>query len=302
MLAGNAVGPFISSELMSSHSPWVPALLSLCMWPIAISLLSFVPETLSNPKKTTIAAIDRAPLGLEPITIKSHVSQSFRLYKASVASLRSPSIIIIIAINLIEMPEYFATSQFLTQFISKRFQWSFASAGYLIAMRGIIQMTVLLVTLPLLSRLLLRWQRPNARDLTLARFSAAFAAAGALWMASSQVDVVVAGLALQSLGGGMGPLCRSLALTYVPASETSRLMTLIGIVGTSGSLFGGPVFTWLFGVGLERGGVLVGLPYFGLAGAFILCLVGLLFVRAPLSREEDDADLIGIDDGMSVGC
>lgn len=122
-------------------------------------------------------------------------------------------------------------------------------------------------------------------------------------MAASQVDVVIGGLAFQSLGAGMLPLCRSLALSYVPVSETSRLNTLIGIVGTSGSMLG-PVLTWLFELGQKRGGVLVGLPYFGLAGAFLLCFVGLLFVHAPVPREEADEvhSIRDIDEYRSVQC
>ncbi|KAJ5656625.1 Major facilitator superfamily domain general substrate transporter [Penicillium longicatenatum] len=301
-LSGSAVGPFVSSKLMNSYSPWIPIFLSLCMWPIGVVILMFVPETLPK-SQDPIVEIGRAPSVLKPNTLKSHLSESVQLYKASLASLRTPSIVIIIAANIIDMPEDMATSGFFTQFISKRFNWTFADAGYLLAMRGVIQMAVLLVALPLLSHLLLRWQQPNVRDLTLARFSAAIATAGALWMAASKVDVVIAGLAFQSLGGGMLPLCRSLALGYVPVSETSRLNTLIGIVGTSGSMLG-PVLTWLFELGLKKGGVWVGLPYFGLAGAFLLCFVGLLFVQAPVSREEADEVLSirYVDECRSVEC
>ncbi|KAJ5897641.1 Major facilitator superfamily domain general substrate transporter [Penicillium tannophilum] len=303
ILSGSAVGPMVSSELMNAYSPWTPIFLSLCMWPIGVFILMLVPETLPQAKQDPIAEIGRAASVLKPHTLKSHLSQSIQLYKASLASLRTPSIIIIIAANIIDMPEDMATSGFFTQFISKRFNWTFADAGYLIAMRGIIQMTVLLVALPVLSQLLLRWQQPNTRDLTLARFSAAIATVGALWMAASQVDVVIGGLAFQSLGAGMLPLCRSLALSYVPVSETSRLNTLIGIVGTSGSMLG-PVLTWLFELGQKRGGVLVGLPYFGLAGAFLLCFVGLLFVHAPVPREEADEvhSIRDIDQYRSVEC
>ncbi|KAJ5945588.1 hypothetical protein N7454_002427 [Penicillium verhagenii] len=303
LLSGGAVGPFIASALMSSHSSWIPILVSISTWPIGAAILMYVPETLSVSKQDPIPEISHAPLALKSNFWKSHISQSILLYKESLASLRSPSAIIIIAINLMEMPEYIATSSFLTQFVSKRFHWSFADTGYLIAMRGVIHMTVLLVALPLLSTLLSRWQHPNMRDLTLARLSAAVAVIGALWMAASRVNLVIIGLALQSLGGGMTPLCRSLALNYVPSSDISRLNTLIGIVGTAGSLLGGPVLTWLFDVGLTKGGYLIGLPYLVFAAAFLLCLVGLLLVQAPMSRDDDEPlSITGIDECVSVDC
>ncbi|KAJ5106730.1 Major facilitator superfamily domain general substrate transporter [Penicillium angulare] len=292
-LLGNTLGPVIASNLMQATSPWIPALISIFLAPISLISLSFIPET-HNASEETFSKqhnLDQT-YDLKPHTIKSHLSQSFHLFNQSLASLKSNSIIIILATGLIRMPEFIGTSQFLAQYISKRFNWSLAETGYLLTLRGMIHMVVLLLALPILSTILLRWQSSNRRDLTLARISTGMAAMGMFWMAASRIDVVVMGLAIQSLGAGMGPLCRSLANGYVSQQETSNLNTLMGILQTGGSLFGGPALAWLFDVGMGRGGMWVGLPYFGLTGAFLLCFVGLLFVNAPAgSGDDEDHDI-----------
>lgn len=149
-------------------------------------------------------------------------------------------------------------------------------------------MGVLLFALPSLSKLLLRYQRPAVKDLTLARASIAFAAVGALCMAASQIGLVVVGLAVHSLGSGLAPLCRSLATSYVAPQDTSKLNTVIGIVETAGSLFAGPTLAWLFETGLKLRGMSLGLPYLGLAGSFVLCLVGLFSVHPSVRGEVTD--------------
>jgi hypothetical protein len=276
-LAGASVGPAISSKLMEIFSPWIPAILGFFALPIGLSVLVFIPDTFSPSKWDVSTGHDDYPEAEEQpqpnITFKSHLSQSLHLLKSSLATLKSPSIILVLATFLTRMPELLATSQFFAQYISKRFDWPLARTGYLLTVRGIIHMVVLSLALPLLSKLLLRWQRPAIKDLTLARFSAALAAAGALGMAASQIGLVVSGLALQSLGAGLAP------------QDTSKLNTLIGIVETISMLFAGPALAWMFEMGMKLGGLSLGLPYFALAGSFLLCLVGLLFVRVPCREE-----------------
>jgi PCFT/HCP family folate transporter-like MFS transporter 1/3 len=84
----------------------------------------------------------------------------------------------VLATFLTAAPEVLGTSQFLAQYISKRFDWPLARTGYLLTLRGVIHMVVLLFTLPLLSKVLLRYQPSPVKDLTLARVSVAIAAVG----------------------------------------------------------------------------------------------------------------------------
>lgn len=288
-LAGASVGPAISSKLMEIFSPWIPAIIGFFALPIGLGVLIFIPESFRPLKRNGFPGHDPHPGPEEQPqcsnTFKSHLAQSLHLLKSSFATLESTSIIVVLATFLTRMPEHLATSQFFAQYISKRFDWPLARTGYLLTIRGIIHLMVLSLALPWLSKLLLRKHRPASKDLTLAQFSAALAAVGALGMAASQIRLVLSGLVLQSLGAGLGPLCRSLAISHVAPQDTSKLNTLIGIVETISMLFAGPALAWLFGMGMKLGGLSLGLPYFALAGSFLLCLVGLLYVRAPSGGE-----------------
>lgn len=287
-LVGASVGPAIASTFMGTFSPWVPAFISFFANLVALIPLLFVPETLSPSKWDSNSEQDHANSEEEPNNFRLHLSRSLHLIGSSIAKLKSPSMILVLATFLTAAPEAIGTSQFLAQYISKRFDWPLAKTGYLLTLRGVIHMGVLLFTLPLLSKILLRYQRPPIKDLTLARGSVIFAAVGAICMAASQIKWVVAGLAVHSLGSGLAPLCRSLATSYVAPQDTSKLNTVIGIVETTGSLFAGPALAWLFETGIKLGGMSLGLPYFGLAGSFVFCLMGLMFVHPPAQGEETD--------------
>ncbi|KAB8223906.1 major facilitator superfamily domain-containing protein [Aspergillus novoparasiticus] len=288
-LAGASVGPAISSKLMEIFSPWIPAILGFFTLPIGLSALIFIPESFPPLKRDGFSEHDDQHDSEEQPqcsnTFKSHLDQSLHLLKSSFATLKSISIIVVLATFLTRMPEHLATSQFFAQYISKRFDWPLAKTGYLLTVRGIIHLVVLSVALPWLSKLLLRKQRPESKDLALARFSAALAAVGALGMAASQIRLVLSGLVLQSLGAGLAPLCRSLAISYVAPQDTSKLNTLIGIVETISLLFAGPALAWLFEMGMNLGGLSLGLPYLSLAGPFLLCLVGLLYIHVPSGED-----------------
>ncbi|PLB37448.1 MFS general substrate transporter [Aspergillus candidus] len=276
-LVGASVGPAFSSIFMEAFSPWISAFIAFIVSLVALIPLFFVPETFSPSKHDSNSEQESDE---EPRDFRSHLSLLLRL-GSSTASLKSSSLVIVLATFLTVAPEVLGTSQFLAQYISKRFDWPLAKTGYFLTLRGVIHMVVLLVTLPLLSKILLRYQPSPVKDLTLARASVAIAAVGAFCMAASQIEVVIAGLAIHSLGSGLAPLCRSLATSYVAPQDTAKLNTAIGILQTTGSLYAGPAFAWLFETGMKLGGTALGLPYYGLAGSFVLCLVGLLFVRPP---------------------
>lgn len=283
-LVGASVGPAVSSIFMEIFSPWISTLIAFFTNLAALIPLLFVPETLSPPKQDSNSEQDaESEEGRQ--SFRSCLSQSLHL-GSSIASLKSTSLILVLATFLTAAPEVLGTSQFLAQYISKRFGWPLSKTGYLLTLRGIIHMGILLFTLPLLSKILLRYDRAPVKDLVLARASVAIAAVGALFMAGSRIGLVVTGLAVHSLGSGLAPLCRSLATSYVAPQDTSKLNTAIGIVTTTGSLFAGPALAWLFETGMKLGGTALGLPYYGLAGSFVLCLVGLIFVHPPAQEEE----------------
>ncbi|KAJ5701554.1 hypothetical protein N7488_009102 [Penicillium malachiteum] len=285
-LVAASLSPAISSKLMEHYTPWVAALTSLFINLLSLVPLLFVPETLSTAKDTEPIDHDaRDSEESEPSSFGYHIPRSLKSLLASFSSLKSYSLIIVLSTFLPVATEIMETSRFMAQYISKRFGWSLAKAGYLLTLRGAIKLCVLLLILPLLSKILLRYYNAATKDLILARRSIAFAGFGVFLMAAPQIGVLIGGLAVHSLGSGLAPLCRSLATSYAAQEDTSKLNTVIGIVEMLGSLFAGPVLAWSFDLGMRIGGMGLGLPYFGLAGSFALCFIGLLFVRSAPSED-----------------
>ncbi len=255
----------------------------------ALIIICFIPETLPYAKLHSRQNTQHDDEASDSST-KSYLSIGVVHLKQSFKTLKSVSLIIILLTSLTKMPEVHATMQFFIQYVSKRFSWPLARAGYLLGIRAIVNMAVLIILLPVLGRLLQSKALPfqlsaPAKDLMLLRLSAFFAAVGALFMAGPGIGSVVLGLAINSLAAGFSSLSRSLAASFVDPADTSKLYTLSSIVDTIGSLYAGPAVAWLFAVGMKWKGAWLGLPYFWLASIFALALVALLYVRPPQHKE-----------------
>ncbi|RCI08561.1 hypothetical protein L249_8788 [Ophiocordyceps polyrhachis-furcata BCC 54312] len=274
---GGVVGPVVSSGLMQVTSPWLPYLMSFAMVLLGAALLMLVPETLPPRKKNPQDDYDDDDDDDDTSILFSYLTR----LRASLSMLRKPELALVLVAFLAPVPMSTAANQFFVQYVSKRFFWSMADAGYLQSVRGAVNVVLLLVVLPCLgnSKALLSRasssSSPAAKDRYLAQLSAVALTLGCLLMAGESMPLVVAGFVVNTLGNGLAPLCRSLAAHLVAAHEQAGLQTLIAIVEASSSLFAGPALASALSAGMRRGGVWMGLPYFGLA-AF------LFFVTLPL--------------------
>ncbi|KAF4591640.1 major facilitator superfamily transporter [Ophiocordyceps camponoti-floridani] len=263
---GGVIGPVVSSGLMQVASPWLPFLLSFGIGLIGAIMLLLVPET--------------HPLGKhqedeEPIDDKTAVvtRRPLSLLRASLSMLWHPKLALVLVAFLAPMPMSTAANQFLVQYISKRFGWSMADAGYLQSVRGAVNVLLLLAVLPCLSSLL--------KDRTLARLSAFAMTLGCLLMAGSSMPLLIIGLIINTLGNGLPPLCRSLAASLVAHHEQARLQTLIAMVEASGSLLAGPALAAALSTGMRMGGDWMGIPYFALAIFLFLTTFPLFLLSRP---------------------
>ncbi|RDA91064.1 hypothetical protein CP533_3065 [Ophiocordyceps camponoti-saundersi (nom. inval.)] len=287
---GGVVGPVVSSGLMQVASPWLPYLMSFVMGLLGAALLMLVPETLPPRKKDAEDDDDDdTPILFSYLT---------RL-RASLSMLRKPELALVLVAFLAPVPMSTAANQFFVQYVSKRFSWSMADAGYLQSVRGAVNVMLLLVVLPclgnskaLLSRASSSSSPAAAKDRYLAQLSAVALTLGCLLMAGKSMRVVVAGFVVNTLGNGLAPLCRSLAAHLVAAHEQAGLQTLIAIVEASSSLFAGPALAFALSAGMSWGGAWMGLPYFGLA-AFLFFVTSPLFVpaRSRLREKLKSSDL-----------
>jgi len=302
-LTGTMLGALVASKLMMTFSAWTPLLIAYVMIPLGTSVMIFIPETLqAKPGSHKDATLEEATF---ISSAKSQIREGFMHGVKCLSMFKSVSLVLIIFTYLLHFPSITARGQFFVQYFSKRFDWDLAKTGYLLALRGAVSIFMLLVALPLLSKLLLS---PSVRmtvarkDLALAQFSILATTIGAVLLGGFNIPTVISGVVIATLGDGLSPLCRSLATSFVDSRHTSSLYVLIGVVETIGMIYAGPALAWFFATGMKLKGLWLGLPYFWLASIAALAMVGLCFVKLPAGSvklaelqamfDEDESDLM----------
>jgi hypothetical protein len=183
--------------------------------------------------------------------------------------------------------------QLIVQYASTRFSWSIARASSLITLKGIINLVTLLFVLPWLSTWLNEHLRlsPAAKDLRIVQGSVGILTLGSAIMAvSTHPALFTAGVSLLACGWGFYSALRSLAMELVSPSQVGILNTAIGFAQSTGSLVSGPILAATFRWGMQKDGLLAGLPYMVAAGLFFIsgCLTSCVLIpkgiMAPESR------------------
>lgn len=283
-LVGNLFGPLTASSLMRTSSPWTPIALSLLILLLAIGVMVFIPETLPALKQEEEWSVSRDDSLYG--TVNSYVGEFKGQINEAIGMVRQPSLSLILFAFLCPSPVGIATSALFIQYVSKRFDWSMAAAGYLLSVRSMVNVFVVLLVIPGLSKLLVsgvvvKGFSAGEKDRILAQASAFSLAAGFLLLAGTTMPIVISGLIVKTLGAGLPSLCRSLAAYHTSAENTSKLQTVIGITETMGLLVAAPGLAWMFSIGMKLGGVWMGLPYVVTSGYLLVTAVALLFVKLP---------------------
>lgn len=283
-LVGNLFGPLTASSLMRTSSPWTPIALSLIILLLAMGVIGFIPETLPALKQEEEWSVSRDDSLYG--TVNSYVWGFKDQIKEAIGMIRQPSLSLILFAFLCPSPVGIATSALFIQYVSMRFDWSMAAAGYLLSVRSMVNVFVVLLVIPGLSKLLVsgvvvKGFSAGEKDRFLAQASAFSLAAGFLLLAGTTMPIVISGLIVKTLGAGLPSLCRSLAAYHTSAENTSKLQTVIGITETMGLLVAAPGLAWMFSIGMKLGGVWMGLPYVVTSGYLLVTAVALLFVKLP---------------------
>ncbi|KAH7029285.1 major facilitator superfamily domain-containing protein [Microdochium trichocladiopsis] len=260
-------------------------------------------------------------------TIKAHCRHQLSEAQTIFRELRQRSVILLLLVFMLTAPLGKGFGQTFVQYVSKRYHKTIEEVGYLFALRGGLTLVIMGGLLPLLSwwltssssssssssastsaaaatsgrRSTKRRGRaplsPFARDLLLAQLSALFSLLGFFGLNTPSYNILVGSLAVESLGSGLLPLCRSMITNFTTPARTSSLFTLISIVETIGGLPAGLLLAWLFSEGMKLGGdggdgdgdgvgggnaqIWYGLPFIYLGACALAGLLALLFVRPP---------------------
>ncbi|KAF1970016.1 MFS general substrate transporter [Bimuria novae-zelandiae CBS 107.79] len=177
----------------------------------------------------------------------------------------------------------------LSIYVSKRYGWSFSNASFLSALEMSVELLMLVLILPLLTKFLpAAFQRlsPSTKDKYIAEWSLVALAVGQLCLGFAPVvAVAILGVVIVALGAGQDSLLRSLATEMVKPSEISTIYSAITMLRAIGGSSSGPIYAWLYSVGLGlKSEVWLGLPYVA-AGLLFLVALGLLVCLKVTDRE-----------------
>ncbi|KAF4164615.1 hypothetical protein CNMCM6936_008899 [Aspergillus lentulus] len=253
--ASTQVSEIVASPLsawLMSWTPWLPYFLGVLFMLCGLCAPIAVPETL--PKSTELSepgteddeADDNAPW-----TVRHRLKAVLRRARHQIMHhsrfIFTERNIVCISIALLTANVAIQSLVITLQYVSKRFSWSMAEASFLISLRGLMNLSTLLLILPALSKVLDRLLPPTRRDLRISAGSVLTIAVGHVVMALAASPTVFAvGLSISSLGMGFVPALRSVATALVDEAEIGLLGTTIALTQSIGAIIAGPMMAGTF--------------------------------------------------------
>lgn len=300
----NLLGPALASLSMTIML-WLP------FWIGTGLLLAAVPVIRMLPDHTASSSRDRdeqsQPLLSSPL-LKAQdsndsassswhaVIERFRTLKQVLTSHSRNFSLMLICFLLTSLAS--SDTKLLVQYISKRYHWTFASAGYLISSKAVVNFTLLTFVIPRTLRAvtvsLPGGPTASSSDRVNVRFAnACFGVSiiGALAIAlAATVWMLIPGLFVYALGSALPiftlSLLKSPAISSIsndptdhggdtsPASGVeTQIFSIVMLVKTLGSLLGAPLMAvlWVRGIGL--GGAALGMPYFVSCACYVAATI-----------------------------
>jgi hypothetical protein len=198
--------PPLSSLLMQKNA-WLSAWLGLAaIFSSALVVSTALPETVTfhKPMKNSTSSLgDNSRLDHDPD--KSFWRDARAGFISRFKDLRiiwiSPQLILLVAVFSVG-PLYRSSSEFLLQYVSRRYGWHIFQAGFLLSYRAAVNFILLIGILPGLGFVIMRYGHPDAytKDLWLLRASTISMALGALAIGlAPQASLMIMGAFIPSL-------------------------------------------------------------------------------------------------------
>ncbi|KAK3986551.1 major facilitator superfamily domain-containing protein [Cladorrhinum sp. PSN332] len=283
------VGPALASATMTLLL-WLPfyigvTLLVASTWAIRIlppdQALAFGPETAGSSDSS------RQPLLSSPVLKALDARNSplqamvkrFRMMKSILTSRPRNFALLLLSMFLTSLAS--ADTKLLVQYISKRYHWTFASAGYLLSGKAVVNFILLTIIIPRL----LAWRSSKRHQddpqdgiyLTYTKVCICISVLGAIAIAlADAVYLLVPSLFLYALGSALPIFTFSLlkspavsppldAISGIQEgaglAEETQVFSIVMLVKTLGSLIGAPLVAGCWIKGIALGGTALGLPY-----------------------------------------
>ncbi|KAF1913819.1 major facilitator superfamily domain-containing protein [Ampelomyces quisqualis] len=291
------LGPTLASFTMSTNL-WLPFWINIFLVACAIPTITLLPG-LASPRVNAIAsseyggahAEESGPLLESQDMNTSHCSTAFESHSTFLQSvvqavrklLRSmtnrPNFqTLLFSFFLTALAS--SDTKLLIQYISKRYEWTFAQAGYMLSAKAIVNFTLLAVIVPRIIRSSMASEAVHGSEIRLnylgAEISILASVVGVLCVALSfKFWVLLAALIIYALGSALPVFTISLIKSplIAQADSSMRDFSIVMLTKTLGSLVGAPLMTVLWVHAIKLGGVGLGLPYFVSACIYLTAAV-----------------------------
>lgn len=285
----NLLGPALASLSMTALL-WLPFWIGIALLSAAIPVIRMLPNHIF-PSGESKSDEQTQPLLSSPLlkaqdqqdtSLLTSVMERFRTLGAVLASHPRNFTLMLICFLLASLAS--SDTKLLVQYISKRYSWTFASAGYLISGKAVVNFVLLTAVIPRVLRCSasavsssdrLNVRFANACFLISVLGAFAIALAATIWLLVPALFVYALGSALPIFTLS---LLKSPSITSArsqdddeSASEAqveTHIFSIVMLVKTLGSLIGAPLmaFLWVRGIGL--GGTALGMPFFISSGLY----------------------------------
>ncbi|KAJ5378504.1 hypothetical protein N7509_011623 [Penicillium cosmopolitanum] len=291
------------SAYLMTFDIWYPYILGLVVVVVGTLPAIFIPETLADAKAKMKNHADEAPLasieGMEPPSKQpmwQEIIHQAREFKKSTRFIwRDGNICLLVIIAGVGFMSRQSTG-LLMQYASKKFNWSIGKASLLISLRGIFSLSNYLVLMPAFNSIAGRFFNLHGkyRDYRLTQVTSVFTAVGFGIMAFAPVPgILIWGLLFLSIGLGFLVTTRSLVTALVLPNHIGTLYSALAISQALGGLIAGPLFAYLFRLGMHLGNAWMGLPWLQASVIFILVSIVSWYIRVrdPVSHDEEEPHL-----------
>ncbi|KAK2009537.1 major facilitator superfamily transporter [Colletotrichum eremochloae] len=295
----NLLGPALASASMSLLL-WLPFWIGICLLLLAIPAISLMDDSSESRSRSSTYrnADDQArPLLSSPVlkaqdadaSLLRSIVQRFGVLRSVIASHPRNMTLLLISFVLTSLAS--SDTKLLVQYISKRYGWTFASTGYILSAKAVVNFTLLTIIIPAILRSSQQRSLHNPPEVASHRMNMYYAKIclvisilGALAIAlATQIWMLVPSLFLYALGSALPVFTLSLLKSpYVAPKRNeqrldmvdpeSHVFSIVMMVKTSGSLLGAPLMMVLWVRAISLGGAALGIPYFVSASCYVVAL------------------------------
>lgn len=286
------LGPTLASFTMS-RSLWLPFWINIALLTCAVPVIRLLPEIRKTPfashAPTEIGASseDVEPLLGDRSSSPTQVAKAFEPQSGTFPTVTDAVRKMIHLVRgranfQILLCSFFLTAlassdtKLLVQYISKRYEWTFAQAGYMLSAKALVNFTLLAIVVPRIIRASMSTKSVHGSEVRLnylgAEASIVVSVIGVLCVALAfEFWMLLAALIVYALGSALPVFTMSLVKSPLIAIAGSDVQdfSIIMLIKTLGSLVGAPLMTVLWVHAIKLGGIGLGLPYFVSAAIYL---------------------------------